>query len=204
MSLEIPLAHTVIDHSAERHLEADEIAAYLHGVQSRDARARIESHLAACDACRAEVVEVSRIVATLPPSRFSMRRAWLPAIAAAAVLVLITWQGVGRDRMSVAHRQAPVSTPTAPRALNPVGVVDSVNALTWSSIPRADSYRIQVFDQDATLLWSTDASDTTIALPPTVRLGRDRRYFWKVDASLGFDRRVASELTEFSLRPRAP
>src|SRR5919206_1600037 len=73
--------------SPERHLSADEVAAYVDGALAGDERARIEAHLAVCADCRAEVREVTGLVRSLPEARRSARRVWIPAAAAAAVLV---------------------------------------------------------------------------------------------------------------------
>ena len=65
-----------------RHLTVDDVAAYVDRGLAAPERARVEEHLAACAACRAEVVAVTRLSRTL-----AARRRWAvmaPLAAAAA------------------------------------------------------------------------------------------------------------------------
>src|SRR5688572_19024755 len=78
----------VTDAGFERHLESNEIAAYVDGDVHGEDRLSIQAHLAACAECRAEVAEVSRIVRTAPAARRIPSRVWIPA-AAAAVFALV-------------------------------------------------------------------------------------------------------------------
>lgn len=182
----------------EGHLEPHDIAAFVDRTVDDGARARIESHLAQCEQCRAEIVEAARIVATLPRARGLKGRHW-GAIAAAAVVLLVAWPRDVRDP-GLQHREAPVTTTVAPRTIAPLGVVDAASTLTWSSVPHADRYRVRVFDADGSVLWDRETSDTTAALPAATVLRAARAYYWKVEARTGFDRSTASELTEFSIR----
>lgn len=189
----------------ERHLELGEIAAFVDQVATGEERARIASHLAECAECRAEFVDASRIVAGLPRARAMRNRLWIPAAAAAAVVLILAWPRSLREApVQMAHREGPVTATVAPRALIPIGSVDSVASLTWSSVPRTDRYNIRLFDADGAVVWERETPDTTIAIPTTVRLRSGRTYYWKVEAHIGFDRRAVSELIEFSIRPRAP
>ena len=80
-----------------RHLTVDEVAAYADRGLAAPERARVEEHLAACAACRAEVVAVTRLTRSI-----ASRRRWAvmaPLAAAAAVLVLLfaPWQRPGQQ-----------------------------------------------------------------------------------------------------------
>lgn len=182
------------------HLEANEIAAYVDGAVAGEARAAIQAHLAACAECRAEVAEVLPIVRTLPRARRVRGQIWIPA-AAAAVLALL-WAGPRalREPAVPEHREEAVTTIVAPRAVAPVGAVDSASVLVWSSVPSADRYRARLFDAHGTVIWEHEIGDTIAALPSSVALRPRLLYYWKVEAHTGFDRWAASDLIEFTVR----
>jgi len=178
----------------DAHLEASEVAAYVDGSVSVSARARMQAHAAQCDVCRDELLDITRLAAARKAPRVPAK-AWMPAVAAAALAFLLVMPRNG-DRPQ--HREAAVTSTVAPRALSPIGLVDSTAALTWSSVPHADVYHVRLFDSTGTVLWERDTPDTTLAL----QLPRGVSYFWKVDARTGFDRSASSELTEFHIRGR--
>src|SRR5690348_20746 len=124
-----------------RHLTVEDVAAYADRGLARPERARAEEHLAACAACRAEVVAVARLTRSL-----ATRRRWVvmaPLAAAAAVLVLVVapWQHPADQRPPVLREPA-VTTTVAPTPIAPRGGVTTLPALTWSSVPHADRYQI--------------------------------------------------------------
>ena len=181
----------------DQHLRAEEIAAYVDGGVTGDARSAIEAHLAACAECRAEAVEVLRVVHSLPHARGVPRRIWIPAAAAAALALLWAGPQVLRDPPAFEHREEAVTTTVAPRPVAPVGAVDSARALVWSSVPQASGYRVRLFDADGTVIWEREAGDTVAVLPDSLRFRARLPYYWKVEAHTGFDRRAASDLVEF-------
>lgn len=197
MSLQA-LESRVVIKRPDGHLDPAQMAAYIERTVDGDARQRIERHLASCDECRAELVDATHIVATLPNRRRRLPL-WVPAVAAAAVVLMIVWPRESRHSL-VAHREAPVTATVAPRAVMPVGPVDSVSVLAWSSVPQSDRYRVRVFDADGSVLWERETTDTTTGVPASVSLLPGRAYFWKVEAQTGFGRSAATELIEFSVR----
>lgn len=198
MALQVEETGTVSEQPLGRHLEPAEIAAYVDRA-SGDSRAYVESHLAECAECRAELVDAARLVATLPRRRTMRPHIWIPAAAAAAVLLMFVWPRTIREP-SVQHREAAVTATVSPRAVSPVGIVDSATTLRWSSVPRSDRYQIRLFDSDGSVLWERETSDSSAAIPTSVRLQSGRSYYWKVEAHTGFNRSAASELAEFSIR----
>lgn len=183
----------------DQHLEPHEVAAYVHGDARGEQRASIEGHLAACDECRAEVADVARIARTAPVSRPVTRRLWIPAAAAAALVLL--WVGPRAFRQQVEeHRDDAVTMTVAPRAIAPIGPVDAANALIWSSVPYANIYRVRLFDQDGTLLWEREVADTTLPVPDSISLRPQQPYYWRVEAHTGFERWAASDLAEFRVQ----
>ena len=185
---------------SERHLEPDEVAAYVDGAAGSERRAAIQTHLASCAECRAEVEEVSGIVGTLPHGRRLPKRVWIPAAAAAALAVL--WAAPRSTREPAPqHREEAVTTTVSPRPVAPVGAVNSARALVWMSVPHADRYRVRLFDADGSVLWEREMGDTIATLPDSVAPRPPGIYFWKVEAHTGFGRWAASDLVEF--RPRS-
>ena len=188
----------VVIESRSGHLDPMEVAAYLDGIVDSHVRARLEDHLGACPECRDELVESSRIAARQSAPKITRARVWIP-VAAAAVLLLVVRQQSHREQRPE-HREAAVTTTVAPRALTPVGLVGSVTTFVWSSVPRADAYRIRVFDADGTVIWDREMSDTLAILPASVSFQPGRAYYWRVEARTGFGRSAATELIEFSTR----
>jgi hypothetical protein len=184
----------------DQHLEADEIAAYVDGIAVGDARVAIQAHLAACAECRAEVAEVLPIVRALPRARRVRRQIWIPAAAAAGLVLLWAGPRVLREPAVEEHREEAVTMTVSPRAVAPIGAVDAVTVLVWSALPSADRYRARLFDSDGTVIWEHETGDTVAALPRSVTLRARLPYFWKVEAHTGFDRWAASDLIEFMVR----
>lgn len=180
------------------HLEPMEVAAYIDGVAADSVRIRVEEHLMECAQCREELVGVSRLALRTSSPKFRHPRVWIP-VAAAAVLLLVIWPASLRER-ATEHRESPVTTTVAPRAVAPVGLVDAVESLNWSSVPGSDLYRVRLFDADGAVLWDGETKDTLISAPASLGLLPGRSYFWKVEAQTGFGRSAASDLIEFSIR----
>ena len=184
--------------SPDRHLEPDQVAAYVDGTLSPAERRRLDAHLVTCVRCRAEVGDVGAIVAGTEKARHAPP--WmLPATAAAAAILLIaTVPQLLRDSASPVHRASAVTATSGPRLIAPVGRVDSVGQMLWSAVPAADRYRLRLFDPSGTVLWEHQTTDTTTAVPPTIPLRRGT-YYWRVDSHSGFDRWTPSDLVEFVL-----
>ena len=189
----------------DRHLEAEETAAYVDGSIVGETRARLEAHLAGCADCRTEVADVSRIVRSAGTSRARSNRVWIPAVAAAVLaLVWIAPRALRQDE-APRHREESVTLTVPPRPITPTGSVDSAPAFVWAAVPYANTYRLRVFEADGTLLWERETADTTTRPPDSIRLERARSYYWRVEAHTGFDRWAASDLIEFRLQPpRSP
>jgi hypothetical protein len=188
----------------DRHLEPHEIANYVHGDVRGEARASIDTHLAACPECRVEVADVSRIVRTAPAARGVSRRIWIPAAAAAALALLWVGPRALRQQGMPEHRDETVTATAGPRAIAPVGLVDTASALIWSSVPYTNSYRVRLFDAEGTVLWEHDVADTIVLIPDSIGPRPQRLYYWRVEAHIGFARSAASELVEFRLQGRRP
>jgi len=187
------------DDTSDMHLTTHDAAAYVDGRLATAERAAIDGHLAQCAECRREVVDVTRLVRVAP-----QRRRWIvlaPLAAAAAVLILFIAPRRAPDSSSPLLREPAVTTTAAPALSIPRGGVPELRAMTWSSVPHADQYRVTLFDRDGSVVWRTQSTDTTVLVPDTVRLVRGVPYYWKVDARIELGRMVSSELTSFTLDP---
>jgi hypothetical protein len=203
MPVQIAECPTVSGAPVGPHLEPGEIAAYVDEATPAATRTRVESHLASCDDCRAEVAEISQLSLAVRQAR-RRRRVWIPAAAAAAAVILLVAPRLVRAPLRD-HREGAVTTTISPRVLSPVGLVDSLTELTWSSVPHAARYHVRLFDANSAVLWEPETSDTSLTVPISVRVRTSATYYWKVEAITGFNRAAASELVAFSVRHgRAP
>ncbi len=190
--------------SDSNHLESGEVAGYLdHSLAPAD-RSRIEAHAAACDECRAELVEAAWLLRTQP-----RRRGWyVPAgavAAAAAAVFLVVWSGsVKVPPGPPDFREPALTTAVAPVVVAPRGVTSSAARLVWTAVPHADRYRLTLFDGKGSVVWETQTPTTSALLPDSIRLLPGALYLWKVEAQTGWNRWVASDLVEFSLGPVQP
>jgi hypothetical protein len=188
------------DETKDMHLTTDDAAAYVDGRLAGAERAAVDSHLAQCAECRLEVVDVTRLVRLAP-----QRRRWTvlaPLAAAAAVLILFIAPQRSHDSTPPLLREPAVTTTVAPTLGIPRGGVPELRAMTWSSVPHADQYRVTLFDRDGSVVWRTQSTDTTLLVPDTLRLARGVPYYWKVDARIELGRWVSSDLTSFTLDAR--
>ena len=87
----------------------------------------------------------------------------------------------------------------APIAVAPVDNVSGTPVFRWSSVPRANLYRVRVFNLEGIVVWETQTSDTTAVPRSPITLQSATRYLWKVEARTDFGRWVGSTLTEFQL-----
>jgi putative zinc finger protein len=174
---------------ADGHPSSEEIAAYLSDALAPSERAALEAHLARCRACRRQVTSAQALLRARPRS---LRWIGLALAAALAVVLLRPWSfrdtGAGEPNIERARPAAPAGG-QAISALTPADG-DTIAAagarFAWRS-PRPDLlYHISLTDPDGRALWTTETRDTTVVLPPNVRLEPGARYFWYVDA-LGTD-----------------
>jgi hypothetical protein len=184
------------------HLTPMDVASYIDGAATGDDRRRIDAHLADCVECRNDVVDSGRIVRSQASARLSSARLLVPtaiAAAAAAAMVLVLVRPPLVEQRGE-HREAPLTTTVLPHAVAPIGTVDSVPLLQWTSVPNADQYHVRLFNADGTVLWAQTTGDTTAAMPTTVAIRPNSTYSWMVEAQTGFGRQAPSELINFSLR----
>lgn len=168
-------------HSA--HLDPNDIAAYLDGALEEGARARVETHLAECETCRAEVVAVRRLVAHAP-----RRRRWIAFTtfaAAAAVVLFLIWPRSGQLRAPGGPIVRDGETEGATVAvIGPDSIAPSPLAFIWHSVGNATSYRVSLTTSTGELVWSATSSDTAIVVPDSVMLSPGASYYYYIDVLL--------------------
>lgn len=189
------------------------------GPEDRD----VVTHLATCADCREQVASVVRLLrhpsvvaetrrtdrsATSGPLRWRFAGAIVTAVAAGLVFTIVgSGDRVGRTRAAAGltdtppHRDPSMAAALAPAPLAPLGVVAVADTFRWTSVPRADRYRLTVFDREGTVVWQAAGSDTAVAPPESIARRGVPPYFWRVEARTSRDRWVESELFEFSVMP---
>ncbi len=191
-----------LDITSQRHPEADELSAYLEGSLEETDRTRVEAHLAGCDDCRADVVEVWRLFQPQP-----RRRVWYVAAGlAAAGLAGILLFAPSLNESTPAGPVLRGPTTDLPAAASAVQIVqpregatlaaDDVR-FTWRAAAPGASYRVTVTDQTGDVVWSASTADTAASLPPDSVLSREQTYFWYVDALMPDGTSTTSGVHEF-------
>ena len=174
-------------------LSPEDVAAYLDGRLRGADLERVEATLARNPDSRAELVEASRLISTLPQQRRPSRRQWLWASAAAAAAILVTVTVPSLSRRPAAtriktERRAAQETAASLRIAAPAdGTIITPEDLhfVWSSITGA-SYQLTITDAEGSTIWRESTSDTTATLPERVKIVAPGTYYWSVDA-LGAD-----------------
>jgi hypothetical protein len=179
------------------HLTDSELAGYLDDDLSPEERRRVVQHLDACDVCRAEAVETSRVLAEdvdleVPaPAARDARRRWrvrgvagLATAAALAAILLVRPGGIPPGQEAVDRERfvtEGVDRLTAYAPPDAAAVRRDDLLFAWED-RGTGSYRITVTAEDGRLVWSQALADTTVVPPPTLDLGPGERFFWYVDA----------------------
>jgi len=175
------------------HLTSDEVAAYVDGRSSTADRSGIDAHLADCDLCRAEVLEVRSMLKSAPHARRSNRslRALVGAAAAAVILVALPWRdlrrpslspnsGVGTERAVVpdgGRDSVVIVTPTADGA-----VATGRLTFTWRRGESDAQFTVTLLNTRGDIRWSGSTPDTVITVPDSVALPPAASYVVYVDA----------------------
>lgn len=182
------------------------IADFVDGRLTPHSREPVAAHLLTCARCRALVKATSELAtneAGLTPRAARRWRRWsFPVgLAAAAALVLLLLPRGGGDNSTPGLREPTVTSTIAPLPLAPApgAVVASVDRLVWSSVPKAERYRLRLYDREGSTLWTMETADTSVALPDSVRLLPRVPYFWRVEAQAEWMRWASSDLASFQI-----
>jgi anti-sigma factor RsiW len=183
----------------ETHIENGLLAAYVDRRLPAAEEARVEAHLAACDDCRLEVIEVRRLLST-------RARRWpvIAALGAAAVLLLVLTRPGQHTSAPSPIRGGGGPEPVAPTVLEPaVGAVVPANAVTfvWRGVEAPASYRLTLTDERGDVVWSVDTPDTNVATDSSVRFLHGRTYYWSVDVLMRDGRSTTTGFHSFRVAP---
>ena len=196
-----------------QHLSEWEAAAYVDGRLSNAVRARVETHLELCDACRIEVVEVVRAIDSPKPTSIARPKRRLLvsgfglAAAAALAMVLLPQSSVVESRR---EQQRDVSGEATTEGVATIAVVrpvpgDSVAAtdrqFVWRAVGIDATYQLIVGDAAGRILWRSTTGDTALTLPADIaRAGQT--YFWRVDALLPTGISATTRAQSFTVQRR--
>lgn len=205
--------------SLERRIETPDcldelvVADFVDGRLSADARAPVVTHLLTCTRCRALVKATGRLVAETTVGAQPAARRWrrwsVPlglAAAAALVLLLVPRRGDDGSKPGLrdSTRDTMLMTAGAPVPIAPRASVARANLFVWSSVPRVELYRLQLYDEEGGVLWTLETADTLVTPPGSVKLVPRGTYFWKVEAQTEWLRWAASDLVEFRIEWPSP
>jgi hypothetical protein len=202
---------------SDLHLEDDSLAAIVDGTAGETHRTAI-AHLSECGECRARLSAAMQLldddaivgeIEALDPSikksaawrRSPARWAAITTLAAAAVVTIVIMRPNKAPTEAVAPsvtREATVTTTSPPRIISPA-TISAGDALRWTTVRGADLYRVQVWDREGNVVFTTDTRDTTLLLPRPITRGGS--YFWEVKARTGWDRWVSSDFLEMNVKP---
>jgi hypothetical protein len=173
--------------TAAGHLTSEEVAAYLDNTLSEAECAHVKSHLADCDACRGEIVSVSKLLEGAPRSR--RRFVALSAMAAAAVLAVFLARPSIDSELPAGVQLRGGDAPSATegvsglRAVAPIGrqTMGGGIVFVWHPALPGATYRFTLTDDRGGKIWVGSTNDTTLAIPNNALLLQDRSYHWYVD-----------------------
>jgi hypothetical protein len=191
--------------NAGGHLTSEEVAAYLDNTLSEAECARVKSHLADCDACRKEVVSVSKLLAGASRSRHRVI-AFSTLAAAAALAFLLVRPSIDSTlpaSVALRGRDTPAASEgvSALRAIAPVGPETSADGtvFVWHPALPGATYRFTLTDERGGKVWVGSTNDTTLALPRETSLLKNRDYHWYVDVLLPDGSSATTGITSFQV-----
>jgi hypothetical protein len=185
------------------------VADFIDGALSGARRATVLSHVASCAHCRSVIKATAALVADesaaleVAAARGRSTR-WASAVIGAAVAAaVIVFVALPRDHQPTLREPA-VTSAIAPVALTPRGSVNVVDRFVWSRVPAAERYRLRLHRADGSVSWSAETTDSSVALPDSIRLVPHETYLWRVEALTEWRRSVESEMTQFRVDRAAP
>ena|SRR5579872_1720137 len=175
------------------HVDDETFERYACGELNAVDRARVEAHAAECPDC-ARVLRgltmLAREAARFDTSVARPARSWpswgIPAAIAAALAIVVLapmmWTTLrNRSNASVAREASPdVIQAIAPRGRVAAGSI----TFAWHGWDGATRYEVRLFEADGALVWFGSTDDTSIPLPPEIKLA-PRRYYWQIRAVRG-------------------
>ena len=201
----------------ETHVSDDDLARYIDDDLDADARVRLEAHLAECDDCRHVLVQATRAIpqgaSRADRGRSLGRWTAIATLAAAAAILIVVVPRVRRNEVSDRDPRtrdgAGLAGDNTPRIMADSPAPDALVRLDtlvfrWKSLSPGASYELTISDVAGGLLWSTQTTGTSAALPDSVarRMLSGSTYYWRVDAVLQDLRSTTSDPRAFVPAPR--
>lgn len=184
------------------HLTDTEAAAYLDRGLPLAGRDRVEEHLASCPDCRAQLIAAKNILTHERGPRRSLLFGSAVVAAAAALIFLIRPATHEVEHLATAPLMRGSMETARLIAYGPMGETHAqALRFVWSAAPGAATYRVSVTRGDGAAVWSQGSTDTSVALPDSVALRTNQRYFWVADALLGDGSTRSTGLREFDPVP---
>ena len=186
------------------HFSPEMLSGYIDRSLPATARAAVDTHLAECAECRAELVAAKRLVNSAPSTGWRLRPAAAVAAIAATILVavLLRPSTTPPDRM----RSAPSSVAVARNALTAVTPMDTAAAaasngrFVWTRGESVIEYTLTLLEADGRTRWSGSTSDTSLTLPDSVVLVPGSTIYWYVDGLQADGRSVGTGRQRLTVR----
>lgn len=190
------------------HPDAVTLAGYIDRRLPEGERRGVAEHLISCEACRASVMDVSRVTRAESSRKRTIGGATaITGIAAALVLLALPRDAPVAASGSVApaaERAAAVTTIASIHVWGPdtlPGVRVGSVTFAWAPITSGAQYRLSLTDASGEERWAASTSDTSATPPDTIDLAPDATYYWVVDALLPDGATASSGIRRL---PRAP
>lgn len=191
----------------DAHLTSEEVAAYLAGAPEGAELERLDAHMVACDACRAEVVAVRRVVQRRRKRRWGpLPLGGLAAAALAGVFFLTPGTATNGESGDPVLRDAQGLPAEGVATIEVVTPEDGSQVLAdslrfeWRPLVGDVMFVVTVSDENGDVVWTSNTLDTVLAMDPGIPLRPNRRYFLIVDALIDGAWSASSRMLEFSVR----
>jgi hypothetical protein len=199
----------------EHCLDEESIAGIAEGNVDPIGSPSIQAHVLGCARCAHELAGAARLLEDGEVRRAldggsadsgdAQRRRRLVigglSVAAAAVLILALRPPLSSKVAKPTYREESVTSVAAPVPISPLGVTAAPDTFRWTAVPRADRYRLTVFDRGGSVVWETITRDTAVAQPDLLWQSANGTYLWRVEARVGWeDRWAASDLATLTTR----
>jgi hypothetical protein len=170
------------------HLTSDEVASYIDNTLSEAECIRAKAHLADCDACREEIVSVSRLTRRAPRTRRGVVALSAIAAAAAIIVVFVARPPADSDLPGGGALRGS-GGPAASEGVNvvlaiaPIGSQSTSNDIlfVWHRASAGAEYRLTLTDDSGGKLWTGATTDTTLRIPKGAVTLPKGGYHWYVD-----------------------
>jgi hypothetical protein len=189
--------------TCQRLREAGAVERYVAEMLSPDELELFESHMIECPRCQQDVKLAAAVRGALAPvgsrSRVLRLAAGIALAAAAALAIVLVTPELRQELGFDGHRG--VSAVSELRPIAPRGPIAALDLVRWYALAGSERYRVRVFDQEGRIVWEGETTDTILRVPELGDLQTDTPYYWRLEARVGWDRWVSSELVGFQLQP---